>query len=237
MKKLLSVFILFALLVGLAACSGDTAAYEEQIDEYKQEIKELKQQIRDLEEQLAVYVPGDMPVQDGTGADSPAPPASSTLTLGQTVTIADVMEFTLTSWAWEDAILPSNTSGVYSYKGDNEDETYLVLRGTFTNLNGNSYDIDYLHESELLLNRKYSFDVQMDCEEPDGTGFSSVKPLQTVNFVIYASVSDGAKDIFENATVTLHILSDPSRTGYFFDKDDDRHNVYTITLTRDELSQ
>lgn len=231
MKKLLSLLLIFALLAGLVGCSGGAVSeLEDQIDEYKKEIKELKQQIRELEEQLAVYAPGKTPVQEGTGADSPAPPASGALTLGQTVTIADVMEFTLTSWAWEDEILPSNTSGTYSYKGDREDETYLVIRGTFTNLNGNTYSIDYLHESELLLNGKYSFDVHMDCEEPDGTGFSSTKPLQTVNFVIYASVSDGAKDIFENATVTLHILSDPSRTEYFFDRDDDSHNTYTVTL-------
>ena len=41
--------------------------------------------------------------------------------------------------------------------------------------------------AELLLNGKYTFTVNMDAEESDGTGFSSTKPLQTVNLVMQVS--------------------------------------------------
>ena len=61
--------------------------------------------------------------------------------------------------------------------------------------------------------------------------------MKTVNFVIYASVSDGVKDIFEEATITINMLNDPERTSYFFDEDDECKNVYTINLTKDALAK
>ncbi len=164
-------------------------------------------------------------------------PKKDSITLGQKVVIEDILEFTVHSCGWEEEILPSNTEGVYSYKADEEDETYLVLRGTFTNLNGNSYDIGDIQDSEILINGKYTFHMYMDAEEPDGTGFiGDTKPLQTVNLVIYASVSDGVKDIFESATITLNILNDPEKTTYFFDAEDECRNTYTIELVKSQIA-
>ena len=89
----------------------------------------------------------------------------------------------------------------------------------------------------MLINGKYSFNVYMDGEDTDGAGYSSsTKPLQSVNFVIYASVSDSVKDIFEEATITINMLNDPERTKYYFDEDDDCKNIYTIKLTKDGLA-
>lgn len=39
------------------------------------------------------------------------------------------MTITLHSSEWCDKILPSNTSGSYSYMDDNEGEKYFVIRG------------------------------------------------------------------------------------------------------------
>lgn len=235
MKKFLLSIIAFCLFLGLSACSGGSSNNGE-LAAYKAENEALKQQIQQLEEQLSVYTNGEIPVGDNTNKpQSPAEP--TTITLGQTVRIEDVLEFTITSCAWETQILPSNTNGSYSYKADVEDETYLVFRGQLTNLNGQSISVDHIQESEILINGKYTFYVRMDAEDTDGAGYStSTKPLQTVNFVIYASVSDGVKEIFEEATVTLHLLNDPDRTQYFFDKEDDCKNTYTIHLSAQSLS-
>lgn len=223
MNRFLSFLLLIALVFSFAGCSDSG-----EIGAYKAKIAELEQQIQALE------LLSGISVDDHT--EQSAPTEEIALILGQKETITDVLEFTIESCTWEDQILPSNTSGVYSYKADKPDETYLVLRGSLTNLNGNSYNINNLHETEVLVNGKYSFYMNMDCEEPDGSGFGYyVKPLQTVNFVICSSVSDGVKAIFENASVTINLLNDPERTNYFFDRDDACKNVYTIQLTGAQL--
>jgi cell division septum initiation protein DivIVA len=234
MKRLLSIILLITLVISLAACSSQSSDYAAELEAYEKKVAKLQKRIKELEEQLAATQSpedstDDIPQTDATG--------SSKIALGQTVTIPDVITFSVTSCTWEDQILPSNTSGVYSYKPDQEDETYLVFRGTFTNLNGNSYDVEYIQDSTIQINEKYSFTIYFDGEDPDGTGFSSsTKPLQTVNFVIYSSISDGVKDVFENATITLNILNDPERTNYFFDEDDDCKNTYTMQLTKEMLN-
>ena len=222
MKKIVSAILLMAITFSLCACSNDA-----DIQAYKDEIKALQQRIEELEALLG----SNVPVGDHTEAEKL--PGNTAITLGQKVVIEDVMEFTVNTCSWEDKILPSDISGTYSYKADQEDETYLVLRGTLTNLNGNSFDVKYIQESEIRINDKYTFSILMDGEDTDGKGFGdATKPLQTVNFVIYASVSDGVKDIFESATVTLNILNDPERTKYFFDAEDECKNTYTINLTK-----
>ena len=250
MKRLIPLVMLFALLINLSACSNNTSTndtaeietykkqisdYTAEIETYKEQINELKQQVQELTDLLSFYTDADISVDDNTTTETPT--LSTAILLGQTIRIEDIIEFTITSCSWEDKILPSNPSGVYSYKADIVDETYLVLRGKFTNLNGNSYSIDDIHDSEILINEKYSFHVFINGEDTDGAGFSySTKPLQTVNFIIYASVSDAVKGIFEEATITINMLNDPKRVYYFFDEDDDCKNIYTIKLTKDGLS-
>ena len=222
MKKIVAVLLVLMMAFGLCACNGSdsSAAYEKKI-------KQLEDRIAELEGMLA----GRIPVGDSTNQEQT--PGVKTIELGQKVVIDDVLEFTIHSCAWEDKILPSNISGTYSYKADQEDETYLVLRGTLTNLNGNSFDVRYIQESEIRINDKYSFTVEMDTEDTDGKGFGdAIKPLQTMNLVIYTSVSDGVKNIFEDATLTLNMLNDPERTKYFFDKEDECKNTYTIQLVK-----
>ena len=186
MKKTAALIFALILLLGLTACTGK----DENAEYYKKQIAALEQRIEELEQQLS----GGVPVADGTGNEKL--PGKAVITLGQKVTIEDVLEFTINTCSWEDKILPSDTSGTYSYKADTEDETYLVLKGTLTNLNGNSFDVQYIQDSEICINDKYTFSVLMDAEDKDGKGFgNAVKPLQTVDLVIYASVSDGVKDI------------------------------------------
>lgn len=196
----------------------------------------LEKQIEDLQEQVEVYKATGIDPVDNSGEET-ATEVEAPLTLGETVTIENIVEFTLNGCSWENQILPSDTSGSYRYYGDEADETYLVIRGTMTNLSGDSYDIDNIQESSILINDKYSFNVRMVAEDTDGAGFSnSTKPLQTVNLIIYSSISDGVKDIFENATMTLNILNDPSRVLYFFYEEDECKNTYVINIASNELA-
>ncbi len=235
-KIIIILFVTIALILLLFGISAIVNWIKE--ISYQSQIEELKAQVVSLQSQLGIQS------SDSSGIvitpeeenSTPAPTGTIPLTLGQKVVIDDIVEFTLNSCSWSQEVLPSNTKGSYTYYDDNEDETYIILRGTLTNISGDTIDIDDLQESEILVNNKYSFYVRMVAEDSDGAGFSSgTKPLQTVNFVIYASISDGVKDIFENATITLLILNDPSRINYYFDEDDP-HNTYTIEITNGMMS-
>ena len=232
MKKLSTLLIVLILVGSLCSCSSGNANSEY----YEEQIATLEKQIEDLQAQLRAYEATGIDPVDNSG-EKPATGVEVPLTLGETVTIDNVVEFTLNGCSWENQVLPSNTSGSYSYYDDEADETFLVIRGTMTNLCGDSYDIGNIQESNILINGKYSFNVRMVAEDTDGAGFgNSTKPLQTVNLIIYSSISDGVKDIFENATITLNILNDPSRVSYFFDEEDECKNTYVINIASSELT-
>ncbi len=138
------------------------------------------------------------------------------------------MEFTVESSEWLEEIKPSNVSGVYSYYEDKDGEKYFVVRGKIKNLAGENLDIEYANESEILINDTYKANMNIESEEADGTSFyGTIKPLQTLSFVAYASVSDEVYSICEKTKVTFNLLSDASKVSFFYD-DSNPHETYTI---------
>ena len=150
------------------------------------------------------------------------------LNLNQTVTIGDVMELTLESSEWVEEIRPSNTSGAYSYYENKDGEKYFVIKGKAKNIAGENLDIQYANESQILINDTYKANVTIEAEETDGTSFyGDIKPLQTLNIIAYASISDEAYDICENIKLTLNVLSDSTYIRNFFDEDNP-HETYSM---------
>jgi hypothetical protein len=173
-------------------------------------------------------------INDNTGdvSSSANDTVSKTLNLNETVTIGSLMEITLTGSEWVESITPSNTSGVYSYYEDQEGEKYFVIHGTLKNIGSENLDIQWINESEVLLNGTYKFSAKMELESNDGTDFyGSAKPLQTLNLIIYASVSDEAYEICETVDLTMNILSDPEYVNNFYD-DDYQHETLKISFTK-----
>lgn len=166
---------------------------------------------------------------DNTDSEETQPAAEATpISLNQTVTVGDVMELTLESSEWLDEIKPSNTERTYSYKSDIPGEKFFVVKGKVKNIAGESLDISYAQESQIAVNGTYKASVSIEAEESDGSSFyGAIKPLQTLNVVIYASVSDELYDLCENVELTLNLLSDSSKVGYFYDNDYP-HETYVI---------
>lgn len=223
MKKVISLILAVCMLLCLCACGKD-----DEIAEYKKEIKELKEKVEALENELGVSY--DDLVSDDSSI-SGVGSKENTITTGETVVIDDVIEFTLDYCEVVEEVNPSAPDGVYSHYPDKAGEKYIVLWGTVTNLNSNSYDLDYIIKSEITINGQYTFSGQVESEESDGSGFNySVLPLQTTKFVIFYSVSDKAAEIFSNGTCTLYVANNPDTAGDYFDADDDPHNVYKLDI-------
>lgn len=140
-----------------------------------------------------------------------ASPGAEVISLHEAIRVPDVMEFTLQSVQWQDRIEPGNTSSLYTYKDDQLNETYLVLRGQLKNLSaGDLYPGDH-QESILRINDTQDFYVYWDLEQPDGTGFyGTLKPGATGELVIYSSVRDDVKDGMVSGRLTMKL---PAEAG------------------------
>lgn len=82
----------------------------------------------------------------------------------------------------------------------------------------------------MTINEKYKFPVTLELEENDGKSFyGNAKPLQTLNLIVYASVSDELYETCENIQITMDIVNDESKLGYFYDEKYP-HDSFTISF-------
>lgn len=162
--------------------------------------------------------------------NSPSLSMNDNIELNETFMVGEVMEISLNSYEWNDRVVPSDTSGGYLYIDGEEGETYFIVHGTLKSFAGSSFDIDYCSEATITINDKYDFSARIKLEDNDHTGFNgSVKPLQTLNLVIYGAISDEVKNIAETVQVNFSVVSDEEALKYFYD-DRYPHENYTITF-------
>jgi len=161
-------------------------------------------------------------------------PSAKVLNLNETITVGNAMEVTFESGEWVEQINPSKTDGFYSYIEDVQGEKYFVVKGKIKNLSGEDLDISYHGQStSLLINNTYKADVYARAEETDGTGFyGDIKPLQTLNVVFYASVSDELQAIWEKIDVNFKLVNDAAFISEYFYDDKTPHDTYTMTFNK-----
>jgi len=162
--------------------------------------------------------------------NSPSVSTNDNIKLNETFAVGEIMQITLNSFEWNDKVVPSDTSGGYLYLDGEEGETYFIVHGTLKSFAGSSFDVDYCSEATITINDKYDFSARMKLEDNDHTGFNgSVKPLQTLNLVIFGAISDEVKDIAETIQVNFSVVSDEEALKYFYD-DKYPHESYCITF-------
>lgn len=212
MKKICCLIICLCMIFALCSCGTNTnvSELEGKIEALEKENQELRNKIAQLQ--------GDMIDDEANTENKDKNSSEKTVQLKTPFSVGNIMNITLNSTEWCDKILPSNTSGAYSYMGDKENEKYFVIHGKIESLASENFDINYSNETELLINGKYKVSAKMETEESDGTSFyGSIKPLQTLNFVIYASVSDTLYNQWENISVSMKIANNEEDLNGFFD--------------------
>ena len=61
------------------------------------------------------------------------------------------------------------------------------------------FDLMYSTDATMVVNKQYISSAIAKLEEADGTGFNGrIKSLQTLNFIVMGSFSQGVHDICEN---------------------------------------
>ena len=232
MRRNIGLCLAVLLAVGLTACGGDSAGAETQIAQLQEQIAQLTQANQELTEENDQLRQQLNTIGDQT-APAPEPdegPAGFTeLFLGSQVTL-DFVDMTVDSASWSDEIKPTDTSSVYSYKADQEGESYFWLCGTMKNTSGAAYSVEDI-VSELMFDGKYTYNAYLIADDGGNDFYGDyVNPLSSVKYYIYASVPDELKDTYSSCELRFGFAENFS--GSYYDEFDECDYLYTITLTK-----
>ena len=221
MKKLLSVLLAISACLAFASCNAA---------DDNEEIERLKKKIEKLESQLEAYENGEADVTEKPSATlRPDKDGFFEVPFNQKVSL-EFVEFTIEDSLCTEELTPADTSGVYSYMADNEDEKYFCIYGTLKNLSGEEYDIEDI-VSEICFNDKYTYTAHLKADDGDGDFYGNyVKPLGSVTFYIYASVPDEVVNIYESCTVKFGFKEGFS--GSYYDDFEECDYLYYVTFNK-----
>lgn len=208
MKKVAAIFLAIMMILALCACGNKTSQNESNTSS-----QDKNNIIDDIEQ----------------GTDNSAV-STKLVNLNELFTVNNMFEIELNNAKWSEKILPSNTTGAYSYHDDNEGEKYFVIRGKFKNLSSKDVDIQYSGEVKMIINGKYEVNATMELEKNDGTSFyGNAKPLQTLNLIIFSSVSDELYSACNDIQVNIDIVNDEEKLNYYY-QSDYPHDSFVITF-------
>lgn len=91
-----------------------------------------------------------------------------------------------------DEVKPEKPEGVYSYKPDKEDETYIVLKGTIKNVGTEEFEFTDNCYAKLIVDDKYNYDAYACADEGGDLSYiyAYLDPFKSETFYIIASVPD-----------------------------------------------
>lgn len=163
------------------------------------------------------------------GSSNSSADAATTIkaALGEPVTNENY-EFSLTSAEWVDEIYPPDTSGYYRYYQDEEDKTYLLIKGTYKNLWSDFTEPNWATSASIKVNDKYNVDAQIEVVQNGSMSVSyAIDPLEESEIYLWASVSDEMKEAAESVKVVWNIPRD-NFNGYY--RASSAHDTYEITI-------
>ncbi|MDY3971132.1 MAG: hypothetical protein SOZ28_00230 [Clostridia bacterium] len=227
MKKIVALVLTVFLLMSLCSCgiSSDTEL-KKQIEQLQQENEALRKQVEALSSGGTIGNNTDK--EDTEKTENTVTP----IALNSPFNVGEIMTITLFSSEWCEELLPSNTSGGYSYMKDVEGEKFFVVHGELKNLAGQTLDVKYAGEARIVVNGKYKLTATMELEENDGKSFyGNAKPLQTLPLVIYTSVSDELYETCKDIQLSMDLVNDEEKIGYFYDESYS-HDSFQISFNK-----
>ena len=119
---------------------------------------------------------------------------------GDTIT-TDFTEMTIDTAETAQELLPSDTSGVYSYIPDQDGETYFYLLGTIKNTAGDSYSVEDMN-IVISFDNKYNYTGYIAADDGGNDFYGDyVKPFGSVKYYMYASVPDELINSYTTCTI------------------------------------
>ena len=85
---------------------------------------------------------------------------------------------------------PTDTSSVYSYMPDKDNETYFYVTGNMKNVGGDSYSVEDMN-IQMTFDDKYNYTGYIAADDGGNDFYGDyVKPFGSVKYYMYASVPD-----------------------------------------------
>lgn len=157
--------------------------------------------------------------------------STHSIKIGDTISL-DFVEMSFDETGVADTILPVDTSGVYSYIGDKENEKYFYLTGTLKNTSGNAYSADNIY-AQMIFDGKYTYSaILAACDGSNDFYGDRVNPLASVKYYIYASIPDELIESYSKCVIIFGFTDDFSTSKYSITRDKCDY-MYTLTQSRD----
>lgn len=113
----------------------------------------------------------------------------------------DFIEMSIDKVSTMQEILPSDTSGVYSYYPDEEDETYFYLTGTIKNIGTDSYSVEEMN-IQFTFDGKYNYYGYIAADDGGNDFYNDyVKPFGKIKYYMYASIPDELIKTYSTCTI------------------------------------
>ena len=150
--------------------------------------------------------------------------------LGDSIT-TDFVEMTVEKAETSDAIKPTDTSSVYSYKPEQDNETYFYLVGNIKNISGDSYDVEEMN-IVMTFDGKYNYTGYIAADDGGNDFYGNyVKPLSSVKYYMYASVPDELIATYSKCTVKFGFHENFENTSFVTEFNECEY-CYSIDLTK-----
>lgn len=155
---------------------------------------------------------------------------STELNIGDTIKL-DFVEMGIDTYGVSDTILPTDTSSVYSYISDVENEKYFFIKGTIKNLSGSTYDVEDM-VIQMVFDNKYTYNGSLSaCAYTNDFFGENVKPLGKVEYYIHSSVPDELIESYKNCTISFAFKTDFAGSKYSLDLDECEYK-YKLNISK-----
>lgn len=202
--KMISI-VFFTIIVLFSAGCGDTQEQAEPEENIESEFQEDENVDNGHEETI------EEKKEDESCSDSEIEEEEllQTIEFDELIVFEDHAEVMITDVNFAKKVEPTNPDMVYSYyeaKGD--DEIFLVVKGTFKNLEADEVDMTWDNplKIDVQYQDKYNYQGAFVIEEGDGSDFDVfgiVNPLSTVTFYYLVLVPTEVEHGGGSLTITL----------------------------------
>lgn len=149
--------------------------------------------------------------------------------LGEKLTL-DFLEMTFDMVSYAQELKPTDTSSVYSYYQDKENEQYYYLSGTMKNVGASGYSVENM-VAEIVFDNKYTYNAHLAADDGGNDFYGDyVEPFGGVKYYIYASVPDELLNQY--STVTFKIGFKNNFSGSYYDDFDECNYLYQLSATK-----
>lgn len=113
----------------------------------------------------------------------------------------DFVSMTIEKSSISEELYPTNTSSVYSYIPNKDNEQYFYLTGNIKNISGDTYNVENIYAT-MTFDDKYNYKASLKADD-GGNNFygNNVKPLGNVKYYLYVSVPNELIESYSNCLI------------------------------------